>query len=248
MKSTKGKLIILLIIFIIILCLFAVIKISKEVRIAMLKNMDDKKFVEYVYKLLYDNNIESYIFKIRYGKYDVMKEYVSSVEEALNEARDYGISEKCELIQNKIVKETDLYYVVYHEYISHRGHGIGDITFKEKLLFFKSYDVENEEDCINVKKLNSKRKIKEYFDMLEFLNPTGVNKNMNATISENKNEYIYSFYYIGIGHGDYGLHDMIYFGKKTISINKFTGKYTTKYETIRTAEGKYNENPNVLRY
>ena len=48
MKSTKGKLIILLIIFIIILCLFAVIKISKEVRIAMLKNMDDKKFVEYV--------------------------------------------------------------------------------------------------------------------------------------------------------------------------------------------------------
>ena len=92
------------------------------------------------------------------------------MEEALNEARDYGISEKCELIQNKIVKETDLYYVVYHEYISHRG------------------------------------------------------------------------------HGDYGLHDMIYFGKKTISINKFTGKYTTKYETIRTAEGKYNENPNVLRY
>lgn len=248
MKSTKGKLIILLIIFIILLCLFAVIKISKEVRIAMLKNMDDKKFVEYVYKLLYDNNIESYIFKIRYGKYDVMKEYVSSVEEALNEARDYGISEKCELIQNKIVKETDLYYVVYHEYISHRGHGIGDITFKEKLLFFKSYDVGNEENCINVKKLNSKRKIKEYFDMLEFLNPTGGNKNMNATISENKNEYIYSFYYIGIGHGDYGLHDVIYFGKKTISINKFTGKYTTQYETIRTAEGKYNENPIVLRY
>ena len=248
MKSTKGKLIILLIIFIIILCLFAVIKISKEVRIAMLKNMDDKKFVEYVYKLLYDNNIESDIFKIRYGKYDVMKEYVSSVEEALNEARNYGISEECELIQNKIVKETDLYYVVYHEYISHRGHGIGDITFKEKLLFFKSYDVENEEDCINVKKLNSKRKIKEYFDMIEFLNPTGGDKNMNATISENKKEYIYSFYYIGIGHGDYGLHDMIYFGKKTISINKFTGKYTTQYETIRTAEGKYNENPNVLRY
>ena len=248
MKSTKGKLIILLIIFIIILCLFAIIKISKEVRIAMLKNMDDKKFVEYVYKLLYDNNIESDIFKIRYGKYDVMKEYVSSVEEALNEARNYGISEECELIQNKIVKETDLYYVVYHEYISHRGHGIGDITFKEKLLFFKSYDVENEEDCINVKKLNSKRKIKEYFDMLEFLNPTGGDKNMNATISENKKEYIYSFYYIGIGHGDYGLHDMIYFGKKTISINKFTGKYTTQYETIRTAEGKYNENPNVLRY
>lgn len=248
MKKTKVKLIILLIIFIIILCFFAIIKISKEVRIAMLKNMDDKKFVEYVYKLLYDNNIENYILKIRYGKYDVMKEYVSSAEEALKEARDYGISEKCELIQNKIVKETDLYYVVYHEYISHSGHGIGDITFKEKLLFFKSYDVENEEDCINVKKLNSKRKIKEYFDMLEFLNPTGGDKNMNATISENKNEYIYSFYYIGIGHGDYGLNDMIYFGKKIISINKFTGKYTTKYETIRTAEGKYNENPNVLRY
>lgn len=88
MKKTKVKLIILLIIFIIILCFFAIIKISKEVRIAMLKNMDDKKFVEYVYKLLYDNNIENYILKIRYGKYDVMKEYVSSAEEALKEARD----------------------------------------------------------------------------------------------------------------------------------------------------------------
>ena len=169
MKKTKVKLIILLIIFIIILCFFAIIKISKEVRIAMLKNMDDKKFVEYVYKLLYDNNIENYILKIRYGKYDVMKEYVSSAEEALKEARDYGISEKCELIQNKIVKETDLYYVVYHEYISHGGYRIGDITFKDKLLFFKSYDVGNEKDCINVKKLNSKKKIKKYFDMLEFL-------------------------------------------------------------------------------
>ena len=248
MKKAKVKLIILLIIFIIILCFFAIIKISKEVRIAMLKNMDDKKFVEYVYKLLYDNNIENYIFKIRYGKYDVMKEYVSSAEEALNEARDYGISEKCELIQNKIVKETDLYYVVYHEYISHRGYGIGDITFKDKLLFFKSYDVGNEKDCINVKKLNSKKKIKKYFDMLEFLNPTGENKNMNATITENKNEYIYSFYYIGIGHGDYGLHDMIDFGKKTIIINKSTGKYTTKYETIRTVEGKYNEYPNIFGF
>jgi ABC-type multidrug transport system fused ATPase/permease subunit len=124
----------------------------------------------------------------------------------------------------------------------------GDITFKDKLLFFKSYDVGNEKDCINVKKLNSKKKIKKYFDMLEFLNPTGENKNMNATISENKNEYIYSFYYIGIGHGDYGLHDMIDFGKKTIIINKSTGKYTTQYETIRTVEGKYNEYPNIFGF
>ena len=84
--------------------------------------------------------------------------------------------------------------------------------------------------------------------MLEFLNPTGENKNMNATISKNKNEYIYSFYYIGIGHGDYGLHDMIDFGKKTIIINKSTGKYTTQYETIRTVEGKYNEYPNIFGF
>ena len=41
---------------------------------------------------------------------------------------------------------------------------------------------------------------------------------------------------------------MIDFGKKTIIINKSTGKYTTQYETIRTVEGKYNEYPNIFGF
>lgn len=184
---------------------------------------------------LVDSKIESYRYPYKTA---------SSAEDALEKVASIGKSDKTELVKDELVDETDYYYAVYHEYVSHGGFN-GDLAFKDTYLYFKEsvFDIDNK--IINVNIVNDKDKIKELLNIYEYISKvdTVSYKVLQPNIEENQTQYVYSCYYFDVSKGDYGLRDNIRLYKTTITIDKTTGKYETNDKEIREVEGHMNQEP-----
>ena len=66
-------------------------------------------------------------------------------------------------------------------------------------------------------------------------------KLLSPEITENSNEYIYTYYYFCTSYGDWGLSDNIELYKTTILINKQSGKFESIENKIRQVSGKTND-------
>lgn len=164
-----------------------------------------------------------------------------SVEDAIEKTKTIGQSSDTEMLELKLQEETDYYYVIYQEYISYRE--TGDITFKNYYLYFKNSILDINNKIINTNILNNTNKIKEIFNLYTYIKnrDNASIKLLLPEITENSNEYIYTYYYFKTSYGDWGLSDSIELYKSTISINKQSGKFESVENRIRQVSGKTNE-------
>lgn len=247
----KRKLIIymVLIICVIIIIAFLIIKRTEKIDI---NEMDISKINlnilsnSQLANLFYDMPKNSGIVDSKIESYKYPYKSASSLKDALEKVADIGKSDNTEIIKNELVEETDYYYAIYHEYVSHRQMR-GDLVFKDTYLFFKESVLDIDNKVIDINIINNKDKIKEFLNIYEYISQVenGSYKMLQPDIKENKNQYEYSCYYFYVGFGDYGLKDNIILYKKTITIDKTTGKYEIRERKIREVEGKINEGPMV---
>ena len=163
-----------------------------------------------------------------------------NAEDAIEKTKGIGISNTEEILELKLQSETEYYYVVYQEYISHRG--TGDVIFKNSYLYFKSSIINIDNETINTEILNNASKVKELFNLYTYIKESdnASAKLLFPEITENTNEYIYTYYYFETSYGDWGLSDNIELYKSTISINKQSGKFEVNEKRIRQVTGKTN--------
>ena len=196
--------------------------------------------------LFYDMPKNSGVVDSKIESYRYPYETASSEEDAIEKVANIGKSDNTEIVKDELVDETDYYYAVYHEYISHRGVS-GDLVFKDTYLYFKESILDIDNKIINVNIVDNKDKIEELLNIYEYI--SGVDnasyKVLKPNIKENKTQYEYSCYYFEVSGGDYGLRDNIRLYEKTITIDKTTGKYETNDKKIREVEGRMNEGPTI---
>lgn len=180
---------------------------------------------------------------------ETMKDYrfpyegADSEEDAIEKTKTIGQSSNTKMLELKLQDETDYYYVIYQEYISYRR--MGDLTFKNSYLYFKNSILDINNKTINTNILNNANKVKEIFNIYTYIRnrDNGSIKLLLPEITENSNEYVYSYYYFSTSYGDWGLSDSIKLYKSTTSINKQNGKYESTEKMIRQVSGKYNDYP-----
>ena len=239
----KRKLIIymVLIICVIIIIAFLIIKRTEKIDI---NEMDISKINlnilsnSQLANLFYDMPKNSGIVDSKIESYKYPYKSASSLKDALEKVADIGKSDNTEIIKNELVEETDYYYAIYHEYVSHRQMS-GDLVFKDTYLFFKKSVLDIDNKVIDINIINNKDKIKEFLNIYEYISQVENRsyKILQPDIKEN--------YYFDVVFGDYGLKDNISLYKKTITIDKTTGKYEIRERKIREVEGKINEGPIV---
>ena len=78
-------------------------------------------------------------------------------------------------------------------------------------MYFKSSILNIDNETINTDILNSASKVKEFFNLYAYLKDCDNMsvKLLSPEITENPNEYIYTYYYFETTYGDYGISDNI---------------------------------------
>lgn len=209
---------------------------SNQLEISDLEKMNDSELADLFYNIPKENGFVNENEK----DYSFPYKTADSVEDAIEKTKIIGQSSNTKMLELKLQKETDYYYVIYQEYISYRG--TGDVTFKNSYLYFKNSILDIDNKTVNTDILNNADKIKEILNLYTYIK----NKN-NASIKlllpeiiENSKEYIYTYYYFSTSYGDIGLSDNIDLYKDTISINKKSGKLKSVESKIRQVSGKTN--------
>ena len=210
---------------------------SNQLDLAKLEKMKDSELADLFYNIskgdgFINENEKDYSFPYKGA---------DSVEDAIEKTKTIGQSSNTKMLDLKLQEETDYYYVIYQEYVSYRG--TGDVTFKNSYLYFKNSILDIDNKTINTDILNSANKIKEIFNLYTYIRnrDTASIKLLLPEITENTNEYIYTYYYFSTSYGDWGLSDSIRLYKSTISINKQSGKFESIESKIRQVSGKTND-------
>lgn len=201
-----------------------------------LEKMKDSELADLFYKTSKEDEFVNETEKNYRFSYKV----ADNAEDAIEKTKGIGISNTEEILELKLQSETEYYYVVYQEYISHRG--TGDVTFKNSYLYFKSSIINIDNETINTEILNNASKVKKLFNLYTYIKESdnASAKLLFPEITENTNEYIYTYYYFETSYGDWGLSDNIELYKSTISINKQSGKFEVNEKRIRQVTGKTN--------
>lgn len=194
--------------------------------------------------IFYDDNYETEFDKLGLNDYERGHISVDTVDEAIEEAKGYGISKYNsteEILDLRLESETEYYYIIYQKYISHRG--MGDVTFENHYLFFKNSVLDLDTNIIGEKYRNDSKAVKEILDTYIYIG-SAKNKSsrpLSSSIEEKSNRFDYECYSFTASYGDWGLRDYISLIKDTYSIDKQSGqfrKYTPK--AIKSFEGKLN--------
>lgn len=201
-----------------------------------LEKMKDSELADLFYKTSKEDEFVNETEKNYRFSYKV----ADNAEDAIEKTKGIGISNTEEILELKLQSETEYYYVVYQEYISHRG--TGDVIFKNSYLYFKSSIINIDNETINTEILNNASKVKKLFNLYTYIKESdnASAKLLFPEITENTNEYIYTYYYFETSYGDWGLSDNIELYKSTISINKQSGKFEVNEKRIRQVTGKTN--------
>ena len=204
-----------------------------------LERMSDSELANLFYEIskgdeFADENIKNYRFPYKGA---------DSVEDAIEKTKTIGQSSDTKMLELKLQDETNYYYIIYQEYISYGG--IEDATFKNSYLYFKNSILDINNKTIDTNVLDNANKVKEIFDLYTYIrnSDNGSIKLLLPEITENLNEYTYTYYYFSTSYGDWGLSDNINLYKSTISINKKSGNFESVENKIREVSGKYNEEP-----
>lgn len=246
--SLKMVIIIICIIVILIIGTMVIIKLNVKKDKDEIYNSQITNFSEL--EKLKDSELSELFYSISKGDEfvnETIKDYrftykgADSEEDAIEKTKTIGQDSNTKILELKLQDETDYYYVIYQEYISYRG--TGDVTFKNSYLYFKNSILDINNKTINTNILNDANKVKEIFNIYTYIinRDNGSIKLLLPKVTENSNEYIYSYYYFTTSYGDWGLSDSIKLYKSTTSINKQSGKYESNDKMIRQVSGKYNE-------
>ena len=249
MENKVKKKIIISIIMVLLLGMIVVLNIvqvntsetktSKMITISEIEKMTDSKLADLFYNISIENKFVNETFKNYKCRYEV----VANAEEALEKVKTIAQSDDTELLELKLVEETNYYYAIYQKYISYRS--TENLTFENYYLFFKNSVLDINNNTINTHILNDITKIKEIFDLYNYTSTieNKGNKLLLSEIAENSNEYIYTCYYFDTSFGDFGLFDQISLCQDIITINKKSGKYEITENILREVKGKVNEEP-----
>lgn len=252
--SLKTAIMIICIIAILIVGIIGIIKLNVKKERDEIYNVQVTNSSEL--EKMKDSELSDLFYNISKGDEfvnETMKDYqfpyegADSAEDAIEKTKTktIGQSSDTKMLELKLQDETEYYYVIYQEYISYRG--TGDVTFKNSYLYFKNSILDINNKTINTNILNNANKVKEIFNIYTYIRRRD---NMSIKlllpeITENSNEYIYSYYYFCTTYGDWGLSDSIKLYKSTTSINKQNGKYESTEKMIRQVSGKYNVPPYI---
>lgn len=233
----KKVLSICIIIVICIIILISGLLFSNQLDIAKLEKMKDSELADLFYEISKGDEFVNETEK----DYRFAYEVADTAEDAIEKTKNRNISDNEEILELRLQNETEYYYVVYQEYISHRG--TGDVTFKNSYLYFKSSILNINNETINTDILNTASKVKEIFNLYTYIQESDNMsiKLLSPEITENSNEYIYTYYYFCTSYGDWGLSDNIKLYKTTILINKQSGKFESIENKIRQVSGKTND-------
>lgn len=233
----KKVLSICIIIVVCIIILISGFLSSNQLDVAKLEKMKDSELADLFYEV---SKGEEFVNETE-RDYRFAYEVADTAEDAIEKTKDRNLSDDEEILELRLQNETEYYYVVYQEYISHRG--TGDVTFKNSYLYFKSSILNINNETINTAILNNASKVKEIFNLYTYLQESDNMsiKLLSPEITENSNEYIYTYYYFCTSYGDWGLSDNIELYKTTILINKQSGKFESIENKIRQVSGKTND-------
>lgn len=233
----KKVLSICIIIVVCIIILISGLLSSNQLDVAKLEKMKDSELADLFYEISKGDEFVNETEK----DYRFAYEVADTAEDAIEKTKDGKLSDNEEILELRLQNETEYYYVVYQEYISHRG--TGDVTFKNSYLYFKSSILNINNETINTDILNTASKVKEIFNLYTYIQESDNMsiKLLSPEITENSNEYIYTYYYFCTSYGDWGLSDNIELYKTTILINKQSGKFEFIENKIRQVSGKTND-------
>lgn len=233
----KKVLSICIIIVVCIIILISGLLSSNQLDVAKLEKMKDSELADLFYEISKGDEFVNETEK----DYRFAYEVADTAEDAIEKTKDRKLSDNEEILELRLQNETEYYYVVYQEYISHRG--TGDVTFKNSYLYFKSSILNINNETINTDILNTASKVKEIFNLYTYIQESDNMsiKLLSPEITENSNEYIYTYYYFCTSYGDWGLSDNIELYKTTILINKQSGKFEFIENKIRQVSGKTND-------
>lgn len=209
---------------------------SDEIIFSNLEKMNSSELVN----IFYNTSTQDEFINEEEKNYRFVNKGADSVEDAIEKTKSIGQSSNTKMLELKLQKETEYYYVIYQEYISYRG--TGDVIFKNSYVYLKNsvFDIDNK--IINIDILNDSDKIKKIFNLYTYIKNNNASvKVLQPSITENSNEYIYTYYYFNISYGDWGMKDEIELYKSKITINKKDGKFEIIDKKIRQIEGKVNE-------
>ena len=211
---------------------------SNQLDSAKLEKMKDSELADLFYEI---SKGDEFVNEIEKDYRLAYEEVANTAEDAIEKTKERKLSDNEKILELRLQNETEYYYVVYQEYISHRG--TGDVTFKNSYLYFKSSILNIDNETINTDILNNASKVKEIFNLYTYIKDSGNMsiKLLSPEITENSNEYIYTYYYFCTSYGDWGLSDNIELYKTTISINKQSGKFESIENKIRQVSGKTND-------
>jgi hypothetical protein len=139
-------------------------------------------------------------------------------------------------------RETDKYYEFRRVYSANPSDILLSRVHKSSYIDRTMYDFSNPQTMIG--KFNktgiTKNDVKELIEYLWFVwhYDNGSSKVHYTEITENRNEYIYNLYEIGISLGDWGMKDAIRYIKNTYSINKDSGEIIQQKEILKEFSGK----------
>ena len=116
-----------------------VILSSNQLDVAKLEKMKDSELADLFYEISKGDEFVNETEK----DYRFAYEVADTAEDAIEKTKDRKLSDNEEILELRLQNETEYYYVVYQEYISHRG--TGDVTFKNSYLYFKNsiLDIDN---------------------------------------------------------------------------------------------------------
>ena len=224
-----------------------VVEIKSKMTIEVVNKMSDEEFVNYAYNAeRTDGFLEEKEKEYRDPHYstNTSSEAIEKIKSRINPPSywdKFRVGQPDELLDTKLVDETDYYYAIYQKYIQHKG--TGDVTYEDTYVVYKKTMFDYDKKTINLKNANTKEKVKRIMDLYIAVNNSqnASFKGFDPTIIEKDNCFEYTYYYFEIVGGDYGLPDGISLRKSTIEIDKKDGKLLEEQVTIiRVARGKLN--------
>ena len=129
----KKVLFICIIIVVCIIILISRFLSSNKLDVAKLEKMQDYELADLFYEISKGDEFANETERDYRFAYD---EVADTAEDAIEKTKDMTNFDDEEILELRLQNETEYYYVVYLEYISHRGSG--DVTFKNSYLYFKS--------------------------------------------------------------------------------------------------------------
>lgn len=195
-----------------------------------LKNMKESEFID-TYSNIFSKSNE-YINKtfkdLGFSYYNLrLVSSADSVQDAIEKTEIVKIN-NIKILEVNLQDETDYYYVIYQKYIRN------ETPYKYYYLYFKNSVLDVNSKTINTNIFNNANKVKEILDL--YIAGKVANKGLKISpseITENSNEYIYTYYYSIPFILDLSG-DVFSLSKCTICINKENGEYEYNINEVRS--------------